>query len=111
MGKAFTTAAKQRDEIPFTIDDDEFHFDPPKLAKAMLPILDGSSGGDEQQQMAATKAMWDWLRAGLPEAEYKRLTARMDDDDDHFDIEDLVEVVRYLVSEVSGRPSTKQPAS
>lgn len=110
MGKAFTTATKHRESIEFSIDDDEFHFDPPKLAKAMLPMLDGSDDGD-QERMAATKAMWDWLRAGLPEPEYKRLTARMDDDDDEFDVEDLVEVVRYLVSQVSGRPSTKQPAS
>ena len=98
----FTTARKRRDPITFTIDDDEFEFDPPKLAGPVLALLDDS---DDDSGRGALKATWDWLTDGLRSEDVERLRERLADPDDGLDIDTVAEVARWLAGKVSGRPT------
>ena len=104
----FTTARKRRDPITFTIDDDEFEFDPPKLAGPVLALLDRDDDGDGR---GALKANWDWLTEGLRSEDVERLRARLADPDDGLDIDTLAEVARWLAGQVSGRPTGPRDGS
>lgn len=110
--KSFTPSKRKRDPIPFTIalpdgSDDDYTFDPPKMASAVLPAIDPSysSGDDEEGQVTMTQAAWGWLREGLGDEQYGRLRARLHDPDDDLDIDDTAQIVRWLMGKVSGRPT------
>lgn len=99
--KSFTSSNARRKTISFELDGEEFDFRPPKLAGIALDILQGES---EEGQTAA-RAAFDWLSDGLPEEQSDRLVARLRDSDDPLDLPDLVEIIRWLVGKVAGRPS------
>lgn len=131
VGKQFTTEKRQPETIVFSIDEDEFHFTPPKMATAMLPILDPKSrrngsrpapsdngdataqGEDPEEREARddqtmTQAAWQWLYDGLPDDEWERLRGRLRDPDDGLDVTDVVPVVRWLLGQTAGRPTTSR---
>lgn len=120
MAKTFTPAARTRKTIEFEIptkdgDKETYHFDPPKIAGAMMPVLDpgaSASSDDEDEEesggggrVSMTQATWAWLRKGLPAEEYQRLIDRMHDEDDDLDVPDVAGVVRWLMGQVTGRPT------
>ena len=118
MTKTFTPTARKREAIEFDIptpdgEPDTYHFNPPKIAGAMMPILDPSAArSDENEEddedggrMSMGQATWTWLRRGLPAEEYQRLMDRMQNEEDDLDVPDVVQVVRWLMGQVSGRPT------
>lgn len=118
MAKTFTPTARKRETIEFVIplpdgEPDTYHFDPPKIAGAMMPVLDpGAVQVDEDDEdgegggrLTMTQATWAWLRKGLPAEEYQRLMTRMQDEDDDLDVPDVAGVVRWLMGQVTGRPT------
>lgn len=117
MAKTFTPTARARKTIEFDIptadgESEMYHFDPPKIAGAMMPVLDpGAVQGDDDDEDGAggrvsmTQATWAWLRKGLPEEEYARLMSRMQDEDEDLDVPDVAQVVRWLMGQVTGRPT------
>lgn len=118
MAKTFTPAARKRDAIEFTIPwpdgtEDTYQFTAPKIAGAMMPVLDPGAvvdddGEDEDGasgRMSMTQATWAWLRKGLPEEQYARLMGRMQDEDDDLDVPDVAQVVRWLMGQITGRPT------
>lgn len=105
--KRFGAKARKAPKIKFQIEndltgtDDEFEFAAPKLAGAMLPVLEG--GGEDM-----TSAVWNWLRTGLGDDQYQTLRARLDDPADSLDVNEVGEIARWLVGEASGRPTGKR---
>lgn len=97
----FNTAKKRRDPITFTLDGEEYTFNPPKSAFMMLPLMLGQ--GDDT---LAVKQMFDWLDKGLPKPQVQKLIRRLKDDKDDFDVDDLDALVAKLMETVSGRPTT-----
>lgn len=114
MTKTFTPAARRHDPIEFTIDgpfddDDRYFFAPPKIAGAMMPVLDPQADDDDDGgRTSMTQATWAWLRRGLGEDQYGRIRARLENEDDDLDVLDVAEMVRWLMSQVSGRPTTSR---
>ena len=115
MAKTFTPAVRKREAIEFDIprgDEPEiYHFTPPKIAGAMMPVLDpGAVQSDDEDEDAGgkvsmTQATWSWLRKGLPAEEYDRLMERIQDEDEDLDVPDVAQVVRWLMGQVTGRPT------
>ena len=120
MAKTFTPTARKREVIEFDIprdgESEMYHFDPPKIAGAMMPVLDpnavrsASDGEDDDEEgggarVSMTQATWAWLRKGLPTEEYDRLMDRLQEDDDDLDVPDVAQVVRWMMSQVTGRPT------
>lgn len=112
--KTFTSGSRKRDDIPFVIEgedgsEDRYKFTPPKLAGAMMAVLDPESsdddGEDGDSRVSMTQATWAWLRTGLGPDQYERLVARLRDEDDDLDVPDVIEIVRWLTGKVSGRPT------
>lgn len=97
MSLEFTTAAKRRDPITFTLDGTEFTFQPAKTARVILGFIDDEEG-------AGATALFDWLGTGLGEDQEKVLFDRLRDDNDDFDTNDLMEIAKDLLGAVSGRP-------
>lgn len=97
----FKVAKKRRDPITFTLEGKkhEYTFDPPKQADMVLPMLDSDSDLD------AAKAAFAWLDKGMSEEDRAHLTARLRDDSDDLDFEDLEAIVEGLVERQSGRPT------
>lgn len=134
VSKQFTTEKRQPETIVFSIDDDEFHFTPVKVAPAMLPVLDPksrrnrgarpSANGDgpsdddgenedeatatAREDQSMTQAAWQWLYDGLPDEEWDRLVGRLRDPEDGLDLQDVVGVVRWLMGQATGRPTTSR---
>jgi len=95
----FRTAKKRREEVEFTLDDRTYKFNPPKIARAMLPVVDDGE--------SEAKATLDWLRAGLSDEDYETLAARMKDENDDFDFDDIAAVAEALIEKVvTGRPTS-----
>jgi len=110
VAKTFTPSARTRKTIEFAValpdgTEETYHFDAPKVAGAMMPILDPGSADDEMAGLSMTQATWAWLKSGLPADEYERLTARLSDEDDDLDVPDVISMVKWLLSQVSERPT------
>lgn len=85
-------------------DDHEYSFVPPKSALMLMPVIDGSAGGDG---LAVTKATFDWLGDGLSLEDQKRINDRLKDGKDDLDIDTVSEVIKALSERASGgRPTT-----
>lgn len=97
----FVTAKRKAKAITFSIDGEDYSFTPPKNAEMVLPVLEAT--GD--QDIAAIKAQLDWLGHGLAEGESERLTARLKDPDDDFDVNNLSDILQYVLKQVAGRPT------
>lgn len=96
----FTTAAKREDPILFVLDGEEFKFAPQKYAPIALAYID-----DAVRDAAKMKSMMDWLGHGLGEEQSDRLLARLQNLDDAFDVDNLMDLVNALVEAQAGRPS------
>lgn len=68
MAKTFTTPKRTTRVIEFELDGDPYQFSPPKLAAAVMPMLDPSAAANDgdDAKVTMTKAAWEWLRDGLP---------------------------------------------
>ena len=106
MGKEFTTAKNRHKPIEFTLDGEDYVFTPPKLARMTADLF--GFGDDDEAQDGVAKAAMDWLSDGLPEEQRERIISRLRDPDDDFDVPDLTDIIKWLVSKVSGRPSTSR---
>lgn len=98
----FRTAKQRKEPIKFTIDEDEFTFTPHKTAGMVLDILD-----DESE----LKAAFDWLDEGLPEDQSALLEKRLRDPEDDLDVDMVAEIIKFLISRVSGRPTKPSSGS
>jgi hypothetical protein len=112
VSKTFTTAAKRKQPIKFTLDPDtdrerELEFTPQKVTGLLgdvLPEDDDELVGESRPAKAAV----DWLASGLSDDDENYLMGRLRDPDDDFDFPDLGRIIRWLVSEVTGRPTGKR---
>src|SRR4030065_30521 len=93
----FTTAERRREPVTFTLAGYEYAFTPPKKAGMVLSIIDG----DENE----VEALFDWLGKGLSSDDEAKIEARLRHEDDDFDVDDLMNVVKGLLVRVCGRPT------
>lgn len=102
--KIFTTAARRQPDyvLEFELDDEKYHFTPPKTTGVYLASI-GGNGNDQ------LKAQLDWLEAGLEEDEAARLRARLFDPADDLEVINIMEVVGWLLQEMTDRPTTPSP--
>lgn len=100
----FAVAQRRKQPITFTLagDDHEYMFTPPKTAVMLLPIIQSA----EETQAGMLRASFEWLGDGLSEEDNLRIVARLKDDEDGFDIEDLGKVSQGLSEKVAARPTT-----
>ena len=93
------------EELKFELNGVEFEAKPAIQGTVLLGFVrDASSddGGD------SAKALYNFLESALEEKEYDRLQRLLNDDKVIIDIEIIGEIVSWLVTEYSDRP-TKQP--
>jgi hypothetical protein len=120
--REFTTPARERTLVTFTLDGDLYHFTPPKFSIIAMGIGDlinaisGTAAGmdeDSPESGASTMAMMrellDWLGAGLPDDEGQRILDRLKDPDDDLDIDTVLTITLGLMEEAGDRPT--QPSS
>jgi len=99
---SFKASKKDRSPLTFDIDGDKYQytFTPPKTAAMVMPMLDSDNDLD------AAKAFFAWLDKGLDEEDRDHLLARLNNDTDDLDFDDLEDIVEGIVEAVSGRPTT-----
>lgn len=93
--------------IPFRLAPDShvYRFTAPKIAVALMPVLEGHAGG-EDEGLGVTASTFDWLGQGLSEDDNKRIVARLRDPQDDLDLDTLGQVVRGLMEKIGQRPTT-----
>lgn len=101
---SFTTGVRRTQTITFDLDGERYSFTPPKTALLTMRLISGELGGDED--LAGTRATFDWLSDGLPEEQNDRLVERLRDPKDDFDVENLATIIEWLRKKVDGRPTT-----
>ena len=99
----FKVAKRRHVPITFTVEGDEhvYNFMAPKTASMVLPMMESAENG-----LLATKAALDWLDKGLSQEDQDRISNRLKDPEDDFDVEALEDVVLGLVEAVGARPTT-----
>jgi len=106
--KTFQSGRGKKKPIPFAIDEDEYVFTPPKVATIATDLFDDLDSDDETRATSSARAAFDWLSNGLPEKQAERIKTRLKDPDDDLDLPDIVEVIKWLLGKVSGRPTTSR---
>lgn len=99
---SFDVAPRRKAVVTFTLGGQPhiYKFKPPKQAAMITPMMTAASDLD------AAKAAFQWLDRGLSEADRKRISDRLKDEEDDLDIDTIEEVVTTLVERGSGRPTT-----
>lgn len=105
MSMEFKTAKRRAEVVEFTIDGgDTYHFTPPKKAGMILPALHADDA--DSASFEAMRGSFDWLSDGLAEGESEKLEAKLRDPKDDFDFDNLQEIIKWLTTRVSGRPTS-----
>jgi hypothetical protein len=132
--REFTSSVRRDEPLTFKLDGVEYGFRPPKAAVQMMPIYTGSTDVEymEARFTWLEKGLnaFDWsvldegarraahgiedsvvmIPARPPEdwrgAQAIGLEARLRDDYDDFDVQDLERILDGLTQEVAGRPTT-----
>jgi hypothetical protein len=101
---SFETAKKRASGKPLTveIDGETFKFSPPKRAGIILAGWFGDTND-------GVKAQVEWLFAGMENGGRERLTERLNDPGDPFELVDVIGLVNALVEAVAGRPTGRSP--
>lgn len=113
--KAFKTAAKSKtaakkrreNTISFELDGIEYSAHAPKDAAYVM--LAASADGDKSGMSSAIE-ITHFLEGVLSKEDVTKITARLRDPEDAFDLAGLVEIFNYLISEFVGRPTGSQSA-
>jgi hypothetical protein len=88
-------------------DDHVYHFEPPKSAVMLMPILEvDTTNGTGSVGVDMTKATFDWLGQGLSLEDRTRVINRLRDPKDDLDVDSLSDVVQGLSARVAGRPTS-----
>jgi hypothetical protein len=101
--KTFTSAARRisTEPITFDLDGETYSFIPQKTTAL---AVSGLNGGADQ-----IKGQLNWLGAGLSKEQGDRILARLTDTDDDLELRTVIEIVNYLLTEMSGRPTGPSP--
>ena len=103
---AFETKAKPRPTTVFTLDGKALSATKPK--DAFTVKLGGLATGTPQQQIEANDLLLDRV---FDEKSAKHLRKRLDDDDDDFDMDDMGNIVKWLLEGWSDRPTGRSGGS
>lgn len=111
--KQFRTEKERAQPIVFAIDADEFEWTPPKQAGLLLDTI--GLGVDRERlddaRMDQVRAQIDWVSSGLHPDDRDLLLDRLRDPDDSFDVDQLVEVMKWLIEQTTARPTRRPSAS
>lgn len=123
--KAFTSKPTEvQKDIDFELDGTHYTFNPPKTTTQIVAIMQVKGSGTEADLQRAG-AMLVWLSNGLNREHEPRkgkgghddfvedcqscqIDARLSDPDDVLELETVMEVITFLMEEVSGRPTTSR---
>lgn len=106
----FTTPTRDAEPIPFELDGEEYEFTPHKIAGMMLPVIDPEAAGVNGEGASQTvgQRQWDWFKRGLPEDQYARIVARLQDPKDDLDYKHVTDISNALMRKASGRPTKRR---
>lgn len=124
--KAFTSNPTELGKvIDFELDGETYEFLPPKTSTQVIAMMQ-VKGNDTASDLQRVGAMFDWLANGLNKEHQPRkgrkaqvghreyvegckaclLQARLEDPQDDLEIEQVMEVITWLMGESTGRPTT-----
>lgn len=97
MREFFTKEKPERPPIEFSLDGRVMTFVNPGWAPIVLMRPDGPTD--------ITRTYLDWLGAGLSDEDGQWILDRLLDPNDHYDLEDITELILGIVQEATGRPT------
>lgn len=111
MTKEFTTKKRESRPVPFSIDGEDFVFTPPKRAGLIMSVVTNVGLEKAGTDSDSTRDLLNWVSEGLPEEQAQVLLDRLKDPDDDFDLEQINDIARYLLSQSSNRPTKRRSGS
>lgn len=111
MTKAFTSAARQEEpDVPleFTLDGETYHIYPPKDGQLALVMASMSDYADDGEGVAT---FINTFFALLDDETNHALHRRLMDREDTFGVEQMMEILMWVVEESTDRPTKSSPAS
>lgn len=121
--KAFTSKPTEtQKEIDFELDGKHYTFKPPKTTTQIVQMM-GVKGTGFEADLQRANSMLVWLSNGLSREHETRkgvpghneyvegcqscdVSSRLQDPDDSLELDVVMEVVAWLMEQVSGRPTT-----
>lgn len=118
-----TKPSKRGSDIDFTLDGETYTFSPPKQATLMLGMIEGAGEKGAMATFLPVGSMFSWLAVGLNKehegtrkkpghdnyvegCQACRIHERLIDTDDELDIDQVTEIINWLIGETAGRPTT-----
>lgn len=121
--KSFTSKPADRSKpVDFELDGEHYIFNPPKQSTQLVSLLQVKGQGTVAD-IERVAAMFSWLGTGLnrdheprkgktghtemvDDCQACKIQARLEDQDDDLEIEEVLELITWLMGEVAGRPTT-----
>ncbi|MCA1806659.1 MAG: hypothetical protein LC687_02175 [Actinobacteria bacterium] len=106
--KAFETKAKEAKIVEFDLDGREMVFTTPKRAGLIASVVNNVGLDSRNLDTDSTRDLLNWLGEGLSEEDAEYILDRLKDPDDDFDLADINEIAKYLLSQGSNRPTRRR---
>lgn len=109
--KSFKTKTREKQVIEFELDGETFKFTPPKRAELIMSVVSSVGLDGRSTEADSVRDLLNWIGDGLSEEQRDRLLARLRDDEDDFDLDQVNEIARYLLGQSSNRPTRRRSGS
>lgn len=107
--KQFTTKEREVQIIEFELDGRVIQFRPPKRAGLITSVVNSVALDARAMDTDSTRDLLNWLGEGMvDDADAEWILGRLQDPDDDFDIMDVNEIAKYLLSQDSNRPTRRR---
>lgn len=96
--------AKPRGTITVKLVGVEYQMTPPKSALALKLATKAKSIGEDPEKMM--DLLSDWMDQGFTKPVAKKIMARMDDPEDEFDFQHIMELMKAVIERASANPTS-----
>jgi hypothetical protein len=106
--KTFTTKPREVTPIEFELDGDIYTFTPPKRSELVMSVITSVGLTRPLTEGESLRDLLNWFSEGLGEEQNEKITARLADPEDDFDLPEVTAMARWLVGETSNRPTKRR---
>ncbi len=107
-GKQFITTKKEEKIVEFDVDDRHIVFSVPKRSGLIASVVNNVGLDARNLDTDSTRDLLNWLGSGMSDEDGEWLFARLTDEDDAFDLEDINEIAKYILGQTTNRPSRRR---
>jgi len=107
-GKQFYTKEKEQKIVEFDLDDRHIVFTVPKRSGLIASVINKVGLDSRNLDTDSTRDLLNWLGEGLSDEDGEWIFARLTDEEDQFDLDDINEIAKYILGQSANRPTKRR---